>query len=301
MVNCWHGQVLLKVFLKIEWHHDSIVTLYLKALEYEIKIDYFTSILERNYLLDIPNPEQWEWPLKIYVMGGFNVYLNGKRLIFRKNNSIRQDLLIQLIIQKDNRIDRNKLVNKIWSGRVAQKSLAVDIHRLKNVLGEHIFKSSENQVALNHRICWVDVWNIELIIKNITILLEKKSDKKQLENLSSELFRLYKGSMLKSNNDNDDVESFDLCIQNSCVDVIEKLGNYWTEIREWKPLVLCALKGLEINQYNESFFYMLINCYKEQGNIKKAKEIYNNCRRILKKELNSVPSSKIQKLFMDLV
>lgn len=284
-----------------DWHPDAIIFLYIKSLALNIETEYFRKIMLHNHLQDIPNPEEWPWPIKIYIMDGFEVYLNDELMLFRNNSAIRQDLLVQLIIHGNKRIEKDLLIENIWDGQIERNTLNVYLHRLRKTFGDQIFKLSNNYVELNHSVCWVDVWNIEAVIKKITEILDHPEiNQAQLLTLSQYLLRLYKPTILDNTNEKLDIITFETDLQNKVIDLLENLCHFWINVRQFDYAEQYANKGLDIDRYHEPFYLLLMMCYQHLGNNIKAKKIYQNCETMLKDELNIQPSEHIQRFYSNL-
>lgn len=126
-------------------------------------------IAERR--LDVPQrrPATWPWPLKVHVLGGFRLELDGDPLhLGAKPPTKALDILRVLAISKDNTCSLEALQDWLWpdlDGDQARAACEQALHRLRKLLGRtDLIVQREGKLRLASDKVWVDLadWDARL-------------------------------------------------------------------------------------------------------------------------------------------
>ncbi|RWK61563.1 hypothetical protein [Mesorhizobium sp.] len=126
-------------------------------------------IAERR--LDAPQrrPAAWPWPLKVHVLGGFRLELDGNPLpLGAKPPTKALDILRVLAISKDNTSSMETLQDWLWpdlDGDQARAACEQALHRLRKLLGRiDLIVQREGRLRLASDKVWIDLadWDARL-------------------------------------------------------------------------------------------------------------------------------------------
>ncbi|WP_292671203.1 hypothetical protein, partial [Mesorhizobium sp.] len=175
-----HYSDRLKIFMEalrdISWPMvllnvpDLLAELLGDALERGIEPKLCRSLIgERR--LDAPQrrPVAWPWPLKVHVLGGFRLELDGNPLhLGAKPPTKALDILRVLAISKDNTCSLETLQDWLWpdlDGDQARAACEQALHRLRKLLGRiDLIVQREGKLRLASDKVWVDLadWDARL-------------------------------------------------------------------------------------------------------------------------------------------
>ncbi|QPB18872.1 hypothetical protein [Rhizobium sp. 007] len=143
------------------------------ALERGIEPELCRSLI-RERLLEVPRqrPAAWPWPLKVYVLGGFRLELDGNPLhLGAKPPTKALDILRALAISKNNTCSLETLQDWLWpdlDGDKARAACEQALHRLRKLLGRTdliVQREGKLRVALDK--VWVDLADWEARLKAV--------------------------------------------------------------------------------------------------------------------------------------
>ena len=140
------------------------------ALERGIEPELCRSLI-RERLLEVPRrrPAAWPWPLRVHVLGGFRLELDGEPLhLGAKPPTKALDILRVLAISKDNTCSLETLQDWLWpdlDGDQARAACEQALHRLRKLLGRtDLIVQREGKLRLALDKVWVDLadWDARL-------------------------------------------------------------------------------------------------------------------------------------------
>ena len=125
--------------------------------------------------------EAWPWPIKIYTLGRFEVFKDDQPLQFKGKVQRKPLALLKAIIAFGGRgVREESLIDALWpdaEGDAARFALTSAIHRLRRLLGhEEAIIRKDNEVSLDERYCWVDVWAVERWLGRVESAARDASD-----------------------------------------------------------------------------------------------------------------------------
>lgn len=152
---------------------ELLAELLADALDRGIETDYVQSVIRRRHL----NPPDrlspgWPWPLKIHVLGDFDLELDGAPLDLGVKPPTRAlDILRALAVSKDHSISVTKLQDWLWpdlDGDQAKAACEQALHRLRKLLGQADFITQrEGRLRLAADKVWVDLGAWEARLKQV--------------------------------------------------------------------------------------------------------------------------------------
>jgi DNA-binding SARP family transcriptional activator len=138
-----------------------------EALQAEVESEYFREIIRRFGLWPGPDgDDNWPWPLRLRVLGSFELLLDGAPPIFsRKLPRKTLALLCVIIALGGTDVAEQHVIDALWpedEGDVAYRSLAASVRRLRELLGRRgAIRHSGGRLSLATHGLWLDAWALE--------------------------------------------------------------------------------------------------------------------------------------------
>ncbi len=151
---------------------EMMVFLAVTALEEKIEEEYVRRFIYHNNLMPAEPPlhlENWPWALKIFTLGEFRVFREGRRVDMESRAWKKPvQLLLALVAlggAGGRRVGKARLADIFWpdsDGDEQAASLKVTLYRLRKLLAvPNIILQKDNWLSLNSALCWVDCWEFE--------------------------------------------------------------------------------------------------------------------------------------------
>ena len=283
---------------------SSMVKLCGTALRAGIEVGYVQELIrKRNLIPDKPllHLENWPWPLKIYTMGKFEIYKEGKPIRFsRKVQEKPLQMLKALIAMGGTEVGEDLIADIIWpeaEGDLSQQSFSTTLHRLRQLLGhEKVIQRQEGRLILDRRLCWVDIWAFEDLLRGAEVQW-KKGEKKAAIHQMEKAMEIYTGPFLSREADQPWAVSTNERLRNKFLRTVEKLGDYWEKAGQWEKALDFYQRGLEADDLAEEFYRRLMICYERLDRRAEALAVYLRCQKVLTARLGIEPSLTTQNLY----
>lgn len=153
----------------------SLTIVCAKALEARIEEDVVLEFI-KQWRLEPPAPassnEPKPWPVRVYVLGGFEIIRDGKPLTLSAKTPRKPlELLSLLICAGRDGIFRETAAGELWpdsDGDRAIQNLNTTLHRLRKLLGDdEAVVQQGGQLFINGELCWVDCWQFQLHVRQL--------------------------------------------------------------------------------------------------------------------------------------
>ena len=172
--------------------------------------------------------KSWPWPLKIFTLGRFEMLKDGKPLRFsRKVQEKPLQMLKVLISLGGKEVGEDLIEDILWpenEGDLSRQSFSTTLHRLRHLLGyEKLLERQEGTLTLNDRLCWVDIWAFEDLLRQAEEGLRKGSTDSAIRKMEKAL-EIYTGPFLSREADQPWAVSANERVRNKFLHAIENLG-----------------------------------------------------------------------------
>jgi LuxR family transcriptional regulator, maltose regulon positive regulatory protein len=291
--------------------HNLMAFLCTKALEAGIEVEYVQDLITTRRLLPDPSGtpvENWPYPLKVHTLGRFRIIKGGKPLSFTGKIQQKPLLMLKALIAfGGDGVSVNQLADVLWpdaDGDLAHQSFDTTLHRLRRLTGDQALQTSEGQITLDKRYCWVDLWRFENILGRVEAAIDNGPEKDVEDGslrLAEKAIDLYKGHFLPAETLQPWTLSTRERLRNQFLRLVIKLGKYFEEAGRLEKAVDYFEKGLEVDDLAEEFYQRLMSCYQRLGQETRAIAIYSRCRILLSSVLGIPPSSKTEEIFQTIV
>jgi len=254
------------------------------------------------------------------VVPDLSVSLFGPPQIKRGNEQIsiqrRKDLalLVYLVVTSQSH-SRDTLATLLWqdqSQTEARSNLRKSLSRLKTLLGGDIFLASSDQVSLDPRLTVnLDIARFEAQVQQVrehrhsgngsgSYLCEK------CQQTLEEAAALYGADFLQGFGlpDSSTFEEWQFfqseSLRKNLLEILEQLAHFYADRAEYKTAIEYSRRWVSLDRLNESAQRQLMTLYTLSGQRAAAKRQFEECKRILKEELDTEPEEETLQLFNDL-
>ena len=283
------------------WRPTVMSFLCQKSLEGDIEVNYIQNLIRKLNLVpgeEVMNLDIWPWPVKIYTLGRFQIFIDGKPIQFSAKLPRIPLLFLKLLISfGGEEIKEEQLEDILWpdaDGDMAHWSLETTLHRLRKWFQNADALQVRNGIVfLNRKVCWIDVWAFESLIKEADAQ-GKKGRAKQTADLLEKAIALYKGPFLAGEKDASWTVVAQERLRRKFLRCVSLLGNYWQKTKEWEKAISVYGRGLEIDNIAEEFYQGLMICYHQMGRTAEALDTYERLKKIFSTLMGVKPSPKTE-------
>lgn len=297
-------------FTHLEFYQPSVMQfLCVKALEEGMEQEYVKGLIRKlgltppmslNLSESSPCLENWPFPIRIYTFGRFELIRDDKPLAFAGKIQKKPLEMLKAIIAFGGRaVPVESITDALWpdaAGDLAHKSFEMTLSRLRRLLGEEgLIKYSGGQLSLDPLSCWVDSLEIETVFEKI-----RRSPADKVVPLCEKALSLYKGPFLPSDSNSAWVVSRRETMLNNLLRAIVTIGHHHECAGQWEKAVEYYRQGLGADHLAEELYRRLIVCFQKLGNRAEAVKTFNQCRKLLKEQLDIEPSAETEALYLSI-
>jgi DNA-binding SARP family transcriptional activator len=290
----------------IWWRSPIMARLCEVALRRDIEADYVTRLIGRRRL-EPPGSafdlDTWPRPIKIYTLGRFSVLVDGKPLVFSGKAQKRPlELLKALIALGARDVPEARLMEALWpdtEGDLAKLSLNAAIHRLRKLLGADALVLQGGKLALDARVCWVDLWSVE---RTLTALADARRVQPGADSwpYCARLVALYRGGFLERELDTPWLLTARERLRSRFVRELQDAATALRESGQPERAIQCAEKALEAEPLAEELYRSLIRAQLAAQRPAEALSSFLRCQRMLVTHLGLEPTAETQALVQGL-
>ena len=239
-------------------------------------------------------------PLRIEVLGTFRI-LRGEDVFDEKEwkGTKPKNLLKALIARGAGKAPREVLMEDLWpesSTRAAENNFKVTLHRLRTVLEpemERAYGSSylhlrDNFLFLDRGLCTVDVEEFQSFAEHGQ-KEEEKGNFKEALTLYDKAAALYKGDFLEADLYFPWAERKRQMFRRRYTGILSKMASLWEREGKAKKAIDCYQQIIQVEPFKEEAYRKTMLLYAKLGLPNEALDIYGNCQRMLKAELDIEP------------
>jgi ATP/maltotriose-dependent transcriptional regulator MalT/DNA-binding SARP family transcriptional activator len=284
------------------WRPTVMAKLCAKALEAGIEVDYVRNLIVKRQLVmeERIEIEAWPWPVKIYTLGRFAIEKNDQPLTFGHKVQRKPLALLKAIIAYGGHdVREEEFLDLLWpdaDGDAARIALNSAIHRLRKLLGhEETILRKENRIGLNERICWVDAFAVERLLREAERY--NASDERFWSHAIQTVRRaaaLYRGPFSDS-----EVAAADALsdrLRRRLLTQLLRISAEAERLEQWQDAISFYEQGFNADPASEAVCRRLMNLYHQLGRRADALSIYNQCRQALKQRMGTTPSTETEAL-----
>jgi LuxR family transcriptional regulator, maltose regulon positive regulatory protein len=266
------------------------------ALKFNIEVSYVNALIRTwNWHPPDSTTEVWPWPVRIYTLGRFELFVEGERVTFGPKAPRKVLALLKaLICLGATDVRDRRLISALWSDDeqdTAKAAFDVTLHRLRRLLVHpEAIQVQDGSLRLNPEVCWVDTVALGQ-------LLERPHDRGNMQALLS----LYKGNLLPADDDEAWSSSLRERLRRKFVHRAELVGNELEALQEWRLAIDHYQRGLDADNMTEAFYCGLMRCYSALQRPSEAISVYRRMQRLLSVTLGLQPGASSEALYRGLL
>ncbi len=277
-----------------QWIPEVVAKLLAVALEHDIEPDHVRRlILHRNLQSPSPHISGWPWPIRVYTLGRFALFMGDARFDHgRKAQRRVLDLLKAIIAFGGVGVGREQLAAALWpdsDGAGGLNALEVTLYRLRKLLGrDDAIRLEHCEVSLNRSVVWVDTLAFESLAVAAGRMDIDNGDVEDAAYAADKAMRLYYGPFLRF----EDESAWQLPYQERLRSQFRRLmilaARHWPASRAIDALE----RAIEIDPAAEELHRRRMTLLADSGRQAEGVEAYQRCERVLRATLGVAPSSE---------
>jgi len=294
------------------WHPGVMSSLCARALEEGIEVEYARELI-RNHRLSPPEAiaslDDWPWPLKLRILGRFELMMDGKPVDFSGKRKLLEMLKV-LVALGGTAIRQERVTDLLWpdaDGDDGHNSFKMTLSRLRRLLPDEAIQSQDGTLTLNRKLLWADVWAFERLCDNAYGLWAKSCEpgnrpalKRCIDlaiDLTHKALNLYTGPFLPGDLDQPWSVSLRERLRTKLLKLTVITGKHHEEKGRWNSAVGLYRQGLDVDPLQEEFYQRLMVCHRQLGQRTEALAVYERCRAELAVHLKIKPSPRTDELY----
>ncbi len=224
--------------------------------------------------------------IRVQLFNAPAVYVNGVKVLFPFRKA--EALFYYLVVNRQ--ASRDELVNILWGEqeeRIARKNLRNAIYKIRKTLNADVIISPRKAIVM------------------LNPAIDVETDLSHFTGKGKTAIDAYQGPFLKGFlvRDGDAFEEWMLKKRSQYQDYYVKL--LYEEIEERSrtglPVDEMALRLIEVDEFDEKAYRILMRHYADAGSYSKALELFERLSRILERELGVQPDDLTTSLYMDIL
>lgn len=230
--------------------------------------------------------------LKLYLFGPPRVERNGQQVEIPLRKALA---LFAYLADTRQSYSRDLLATLFWPDKnqqIARANLRRTIHALRQLLDEHLFEASAEQITLRTDApIWLDVeqFQQQLAAANLPSLIE-----------AADLYTadFMAGFTLPDCPEFDDWQFFRREeLRGSFATLLEQVVSTYEADQKWEEALRYARRWLALDPLEEATHRRLMQLYAQVGQLGAALRQYEECVRILAEELDALPNEETTALY----
>jgi DNA-binding SARP family transcriptional activator len=265
------------------------------ALQSNIETSYVRALIRTwGWRPDDASAEAWPWPVRIYLLGGFELYINGERVNFSARAPRKVlSLLKALICLGAQNVRDLRLVDILWSedeADAAKAAFNVTLHRLRKLLVQSdAIEVKDGALRLNTDFCWVDAMAFEH-------LLQSSQSRTQTE----AALALYRGNLLPEDEDEPWSNYLREKLRRKFLHEVERIGEQLEQEAQWQKAIAHYQRALDADNLAEVFYRGLMRCLHALDRAPEAISVYQRMERLFSITLGLPPTAESQGIYRSL-
>ncbi len=276
-------------------------TLFAEALSAGIEVEYVRdSILHYAVPPPLMEVEAWPWPVKVFTLGRFQIFVNGKGVEFAGKAPRKPLALLKTIVAFGGQgVSQQTVLDTLWpdeDGDAAHRALSVALLRLRRLLGNtSAVLLSDQKLALNPQLVWVDASAFQRFVENAEVELPA-AEAGRIAELADQTISLYRGNFLPE----EQAESWSITprlrLRGRFARFVETVGRRLESTKRWDRAIVCYQRGIEIDDLAEEFYIGLMRCYLKLNRAADGLAVFRRLRQTLSIVLGLAPSPPAEEL-----
>ena len=230
--------------------------------------------------------------IRVKCFGDFEVYLPGEKEPIKWRTKKARELFAYLIHLRGAGIEKEKLLALLWPDSSPEQStdlLHTTLYNIRKAIGTNKFRDI---VEYKNRKYVIETDQIKIDINAFEDLCGalSKKDAKALE-AKKESMEVYSGPYMQ-NIDSDWIINQREYYQQMYIKLYQYFADSAIKANHYDEGISCLEKAVKADPFAENLHILLMKCYHDSGRRDRVHDQYNKLSRLLKKELDTVPSKE---------
>jgi ATP/maltotriose-dependent transcriptional regulator MalT/DNA-binding SARP family transcriptional activator len=266
-----------------------------EALRRNIETNYVRQLITTyRWAPPAPELEEWPFPVRVRVLGHFEIEVDGRPLAFGgKAPRKTLALLKALVCMGGTEVRDHQLIDALWPDEEADAArtvFGVTLHRLRRLIATpDAVAVNEGCVSLNCDRVWVDAMAFERLLAASATPAD--------EEVTMRALALYKGPLLPCELDASWSAAYRERLRAKFVHHLAGRGRELEAQGRWEEAITLYLRGLDADTLNESFYRGLMRAHHLSGRRAEAMSLYARLQQALHDALGIEPSRETQALY----
>lgn len=285
----------------LQWLPAMMSELCAEALREGIETGYVRDLIRKRGLAPpSPDIEAWPWPLEIRTLGIFEVLKDGERIEFTGKTPKKPIALLKALIACGGRdVPEARLINALWPDGNVGDALAVNLHRLRKLLGDgDAIQMQGGRIGLNPGVFWVDTWAFERLVEQAWKPAAKHPG--DCLEFSRRALALYRGNFLADDIDAVWAVSTRERLRAKLIRHVVDTVKLFCERKACEHVIEACARGLEVDDLVEPFYQELMRCHLCQGRNVEGLAVYRRMKHVFSVVLGVAPSPASEVLYRKL-
>ncbi|MCG6551008.1 MAG: hypothetical protein L7F77_01675 [Candidatus Magnetominusculus sp. LBB02] len=161
----------------------------------------------------------------------------------------------------------------------------------------NILSRKHRNISINPDYCWVDIWALQEIMDEFRQAIAAPDGEKNIYELYRKALSVYKGSFLKSDQEQLWAVHRAEKLKDDFVNLCCKAGTFFEGISNWEKGIECYKSAIEADNLREECYRRTMTFYQKAGMKAEAVNLYNKCKQVFETQLGVSPSPQTEKLF----
>ena len=278
-----------------------------KALEADIEVDYVRDLIRIARLVpdgDMSTNEAWPWPVKIYTLGRFEIWLDGRPLPPRRKAPYQILRLLKAIVALGGEgVPVSRLTDTLWpdaEGDTGQENLHKSLQRLRRLLAiDDLLQVRDGKISLNRQRCWIDATAFQILLNGTGDSTHRPGQPDARGRRYEQAIALYRGPFLDEDGASDWAEHCREHLRHQFVRTVQHVSDSKKAEGQEEAAVACLENGLKADPLAEPLYLHLITWCQAAGRQNDAKSLWTQYRRAVV-AAGMEPSAEMQRLAKDL-
>jgi DNA-binding SARP family transcriptional activator len=284
----------------VHWPPRALAHVAAFALQEGIETAHFRALVGTLELRPpSQNIERWPWPVRIRTLGEFSVTLDDRPLTFSTKAPKKPLELLQAVVALGGmRVPEARLAEILWPGAeadAATQALASTLHRLRDLVGEDTIERHKGHLALNARMCWVDLFALDACLRE----LQDACARGQIDSVmavGARALDLYQGGFLERDSDDHWVLGTREALRARFSRNIAGAARLLAEAHDHERAIEWLIEALEVEPLSEELYVGLMHSYAATNRAADALLAFKRGRSRLRAELGVEPSAETVRL-----
>lgn len=279
---------------KFGWFGSWMPELCAEALRADIESDYVRGLIRKfRWLPPSKDIDEWPWPVRVRVLGNFELELDGKPVEFTRKTPRKVLALLKAIVALGGaNVPVQKLIDALWPDQeadAAHEALTMAVRRLRLLLGDpELIVQTGGALSIDAQRCWIDAWAFERAAS-----ANGEADSRALS--------VYRGAFLQQDGDSPWAVAMRERLRARFIQIIDRQGRRLENQNRLHEAIECYLRGLEADDLAELFYQRLMQCYRVLDRPAEALSTFRRLRQTLSVTLGIKPSDESEVLYRQLV